>query len=300
MLSNYLPDLESLRCFEAAARHLSFRIAAREVALSPPAFSDRIRRLEEDLGVELFARTTRRITLTEPGSRLLPHARGVLAEARACVRAVAGEGSAPVELTVGTRFELGLSWLTPSLDELSRRAPWRTLHLVFGDSPELLERTLKGSIDATVTSARLSWARFRYALLHEEKYVFVASRALLGEARLDDAERAADHVLIDASDDLPLFRYFRDASPAAETWAFRGVEKLGAIGAIRVRVLAGAGVAVLPRYLVERDIAAGTLMAVMPERGLLSDHFRLVWRDGHPRAAELQELAAELREIPLR
>src|SRR5690606_3598750 len=114
-----------------AARHLSFRVAAREVALSAPAFSDRIRRLEEDLGMELFARTTRRITLTEPGSRLLPRARVVLAEARACVRAVAGEGAAPVELMVGTRFELGLSWLTPSLDQLGRRAPWRTLHLVF-------------------------------------------------------------------------------------------------------------------------------------------------------------------------
>lgn len=53
-------DLESLRCFAAAAATLNFRAAARRVALSPGAFSDRLRRLEEELGVPLFVRTTRR------------------------------------------------------------------------------------------------------------------------------------------------------------------------------------------------------------------------------------------------
>jgi hypothetical protein len=57
-------DLESLRCFVHAAAELSFRVAAKACALSPAAFGDRIRRLEEDLGAPLFERTTRKVTLT--------------------------------------------------------------------------------------------------------------------------------------------------------------------------------------------------------------------------------------------
>ena len=294
-----MPDLDSLRCFEAAARHLSFRAASREVALSPPAFSDRIRRLEEDLEVVLFARTTRRVSLTDAGVRLLPRARQALAAARACVRA-AHEGEAPFELTIGTRFELGLSWLTPALDALTRACPGRTLHLVFGDSPDLLDRTLKGSVDATITSARLSWAHFSYALLHEEAYAFVSAPELADELPFRGERDAEQHVLIDASADLPLFRYLRDASPAEEAWRFLRIERLGTIGAIRQRVLDGAGVAVLPLYLVREDLDEGRLVRLLEERPLLSDHFRLVWRTDHPREVELADLAAQLRELPLR
>ena len=70
-----LPDLESLRCFDAAATHLNFRAAARALAMSPTAFGDRIKRLEELLGARLFERSTRRVMLTEAGQRLREHAR---------------------------------------------------------------------------------------------------------------------------------------------------------------------------------------------------------------------------------
>ena len=71
-------DLDSLRCFEAVATTLRFRAAAARVHLSPGALSDRIRRLEEGLGTRILARTTRSVSLTEAGERLLPLARSVL------------------------------------------------------------------------------------------------------------------------------------------------------------------------------------------------------------------------------
>ena len=74
-------DLDSLRCFDAAATTLNFRAGAGRVHLSPAAFTDRIQRLEDDLEVELFVRTTRRVALSEFGQRLLPIAREVLAGA---------------------------------------------------------------------------------------------------------------------------------------------------------------------------------------------------------------------------
>lgn len=294
-----LPDLESLRCFEAAATHRSFRVAARAVALSPAAFSERIQRLEETLGNTLFIRTTRRVALTEAGARLLPQARRALGEARRCLE-VAGDGApAPYDLTVGTRYELGLSWLVPALAMLGRKRPERTLHLYFSDAPILAQQVLQGTIDVAVTSARLAVPNLEIARLHPEDYVFVGAARLLRRQPLLQVRDAAEHTLIDISSDLPLFRYFQDACPRDEWWRFGHVHYLGTISAIRMRVCEGAGVAVLPRYFVDDDLKRGRLLPLVPQVRLASDVFRLIWRTGHPYEDALRTLAEDLRAVPL-
>jgi len=114
-------DFDSLRCFDAAATTLNFRSAALRVGLSPAAFSDRVRRLEQDLGATLFVRTTRQVELSEVGRRLLPLARSTLISVEHLQTAVRSPTTAPPhELYVGTRYELGISWLCPALPSLAR------------------------------------------------------------------------------------------------------------------------------------------------------------------------------------
>ncbi|MGE0548708.1 MAG: LysR family transcriptional regulator [Kofleriaceae bacterium] len=293
-----LLDLESLRCFEAAATHLSFRVAANAVALSPAAFGDRIKRLEDQLAVALFTRTTRRVALTPAGHQLLPQARRAIEEAARCMEIV-HERAAAYELTVGTRFELGLSWITPALQRLHAQRSERTLHLVFGDSADLISRARNAVLDAVITSARFATTGLSYEVLHDEDYVFVGSASLIGRRPLTRGEHAADHVLIDIAPDLPLFRYFLDSIERRDTWSFGKLEYLGTIGAIRLRVLQNAGVAVLPKYFVDRDLRAERLVRLVPKIKLTRDAFRLIWRVGHPREAALRQLAADLAEIPL-
>ncbi|MSQ02324.1 MAG: LysR family transcriptional regulator [Myxococcales bacterium] len=296
-----LPDLHSLRCFDAAATHLNFSVAAKTVALSPAAFSTRISALEDLLGVRLFERSTRRVSLTLEGARLLPQARRTLEEAARCRSVARGDGTpTPFELVLGTRWELGLSWLVPALDGLGIARPERTIHLQFGDSPDLLGRVHRGQVDAMVSSIRLGSPGLEYAALHSEDYVFVASPALVAQSPLTSAVDAPAHTLLDAHPDLPLFRYFLDAQPHAATWTFARTEILGAIAAIRHRAAEGAGAAVLPRYFVQADLDCARLIALCPDHPILSDAFRLVWRTGHPRDAELRLLASELRALPLR
>lgn len=295
-----LPDLESLRCFDAAATHLSFRVAARAVALSPAALGDRIKRLEEQLAAPLFVRTTRRVALTPAGHRLVAQARRVLDEAGKCRHVASDDTTAiPFELTIGTRFELGLSWVVPSLRALQTTRPERTLHLVFGDSADLVARTREAVIDAVITSARLTATGLAYERLHAESYVFVGSAQVARRAPLSRAEHAPDHALLDISPELPLFRYFLDMQRAS-AWRFARHEYLGTIGAIRLRALQHAGVAVLPRYFVEDDLRAKRLVRLAPRTPLQEDAFRLVWRAHHPREHELRSLATELAAIPLR
>ena len=74
---------------------------------------------------------------------------------------------------------------------------------------------------------------------------------------------------------------------------------MGAIAAIRSRVLDGTGVGVLPEYFIHADLTTGSLVRVFPDVVPIPDTFRLVWQLGHPRAAELQALGEVLRSIPL-
>ena len=289
-------DLDSLRCFVAVAETLHFRSASERVGLSPAAVSDRVKRLEGDLDAVLFERTTSRVSLTDAGQRLLPHARGLLEEADRC--AVIAQGDArplPFELTLATRYELGLSWLVPALGPLAQARPERTVHLYMGDSGALLDRLERGLVDAAVLSTRLNRPHIRYALLHEEQYVYVAQQ----DGPRTPSE-AAQHTLVDATPDLPLFRYLLDALPEGAAWRFGAHLYLGGIGAIRAAVLAGMGVAVLPRYFVQADLDAGRLVEILPELVMASDRFRLLWRADHPRESELRALGEALRAFPLR
>jgi LysR family glycine cleavage system transcriptional activator len=292
-------DLDSLRCFDAVAITLNFRAAAARVFLSPAAFSERIRRLEEDLHAPLMTRTTRKVTLTDAGKRLLPLAREALAGVERLRHAAQGaDRPLPYELLVGTRYELGLSWLTPALEPLARARPERTVHLYNGDSSDLVVRLERGDLDAMVASMRLTGASLSYVALHAEEYAFVGTRGV--RARLRRASDAPDFTLVDVTRDLPLFRYFLDALPDSAPWPFAHVEYLGGIGAIRRRLLDGGRVAVLPRYFIDKDLAAGRLEELLPRVRPRADAFRLVWRAGHPREAQLMALAEELRAIPLR
>jgi DNA-binding transcriptional LysR family regulator len=291
-------DLTSLYCFVTAARLASFRSAARACHLSPSAFGERIRRLEETLEVNLFARTTRTVKLTPAGEHLLPRAQQALDAAEACF--ATADVLPHYSLTLGTRYELGMSWLAPELERLERLRAGRTLHLTFGDSEELLRAAKRGEIDAVVTSSRLAVTGLRYAPLHEETYKLVAAPALLEKNSFRHSRDAASHRLIDASEDLPLFRYLLDAGSAKSFWAFGDTRYLGTIAAIRQRVLDGGGVAVLPEYFVRKDIKRRKLRVVLPSHKIQSDWFRLVWRTQHPRETELEEMAEELRKRPLR
>jgi DNA-binding transcriptional LysR family regulator len=294
-------SLDSLRYFLAAARTLNFRRAARTVALTPTAFGQRIKQLEEQIGKPLFVRSTRSVVLSEAGRALVPLAERCLAAAEECDRVGRGDGEPPpMELTFGTRQELGVSWVLPNRAELMRARPWLRMHLYFGSGPDLLLRVRSSEIDAAITSTPLFDAKLDAFQLHREDYVFVGAPELLSRLPLRRLEDASRHTLIDASPDLPLYRYWRDAGAGRDRVRFAGGSWLGNIEPIRAQVLAGEGVAVLPEYFVRADLAKGTLRSVFPRASLLYDHFRLVFRAADPRRSLFESIAKDLSNVPLR
>jgi DNA-binding transcriptional LysR family regulator len=294
-----LPALETLRCFCEAARLLSFRAAARAVALTPAALGQRIRQLENLLGVPVFERNTRRIVLTPAGLNLLPQARLTLEAATECLRVGSGATRpVPIEMLLGTRHELGMSWILPMLSGLEAAHPGLTLHLYFGAGSDLLIRVRTLEIDCAVGSMRVHDPKIDSIRLHREQYLLCGSPKLLRRqplARLGDAIR---HQLIDLGPELPLFSYYRDA-PQGDRLSFGRIRMMGTTAAARQLVLAGQGVAVLPLYLVRRDLQARRLVPLLPQLRPLDDYSRLFFRANDPRRSIYEALARHMNRVRL-
>ena len=295
-----LPSIENLRCFVAAAQTLNFRAAARTIGLTPAALGQRIRQLEEQLDAQLFQRTTRTVALTSAGLALVPYAQRALAVTNDCARAARGElGPVPVDLVLGTRHELGLSWVVPQMDRLAKAHPEITLQLYFGSGEDLLLRLRMREIDCAITSTRFNDPKLDSVRLHREDYVFVAARSLLRVHPLSRPEHALNHTLIDVGPEMPLFRYWRDAPGGSDRLRFKRILRMGTIAAIDRFVQSGRGVAVLPLYLVAPALARGVVRKVFPDVAPVSDYFRLVFRADDPRRPVYQSLAATMLQQPL-
>jgi LysR family glycine cleavage system transcriptional activator len=288
-----LPDLISLQCFVEAARTKSFRAAARAVALTPAALGKRIQRLEHELGLVLFQRSTRSVALTLDGIRLLPAAEAALDAACACASVARGGAAPRLDLTLGTRHELGVSWIIPQIDFIEREIEHLTIHLYFGSGADLLVRLRTREIDCAISSMRTDDPTIDSIAMHREDYAFVAAPALARKIPLTRPEDTRAHVLLDVSHELPLLRYLRDALPGNEP-RFSRVVRLGSIEAIRARVLAGKGVAVLPTYFVEDLIRQKKLVRLLTGTELTHDYFRLQFRAGDPRRSVFEALAAKM------
>lgn len=127
-----------LRTFEAVARHLNFRAAAQELALTQPAVSRQIQGLEEEIGAKLFMRHTRAVELTSAGVQLLGAVTQALPRIDGAVRQIRqGAGRRTVALTTFASF--ASLWLIPRLEEFQRAHPDIDIRVDASDLPVDLE-----------------------------------------------------------------------------------------------------------------------------------------------------------------
>jgi DNA-binding transcriptional LysR family regulator len=142
-------ELRQLRYFVTVAEELHFGRAAERLHIVQPAVSQQVRRLERSLGVTLFLRTTRNVSLTEAGQRFLPHALAVLAAAERASDSVAEFRAPRALLRLGTSEGLG-DRLDLLLSAFTRLEPTAQLELVHAPTAERLQRVRDGSLDATI------------------------------------------------------------------------------------------------------------------------------------------------------
>lgn len=262
MAKRNLPSLKSLQAFEAAARHLSFRVAAEELSLTQSAISHQVAGLEERLGTALFRRAARRVELTEAGAQLYPYLRDGfdrLAQGVGLVDRVRISG----DLVVQVYVTVAVRWLLPRLHQFQAAHPDILVRLSTSQ--------LDWEFDPTTGDLGLICTRdpgrpgLHYTHLFDARLVAVCApmvqRAGLGLRQPADLVNHAMLQVYTAAGD------WHDWLEAAQlpTLKGRAAPKFDSYLLAIEAAVEGQGVAVVPEFMVTSDLKSGRLVKPFPE-----------------------------------
>jgi len=195
-MSSRLPSLNGLRAFEAAARHLSFTLAAAELNVTQTAISHQIRRLEEELGIRLFIRQNRALALTPEARDYLPGVRAAFNDLRLATDRLLRKDDDKV-LTVSTLASLAAKWLLPRLTDFQEQHPGIDVRITTSTSLVDFQRD---NVDAAIRYGRGQWPGLRADWLMADELFPVCSPSLLrGDKPLRRPEDLRDHPLLHTS-----------------------------------------------------------------------------------------------------
>ncbi|RXH22912.1 transcriptional regulator [Bradyrhizobium nanningense] len=191
-----LPSLNGLRAFEAAARHLSFTLAAAELNVTQTAISHQIRRLEEELGIRLFIRQNRALALTPEARDYLPGVRAAFNDLRLATDRLLRKDDDKV-LTVSTLASLAAKWLLPRLTDFQEQHPGFDVRITTSTSLVDFQRD---NVDAAIRYGRGQWPGLRADWLMADELFPVCSPSLLrGDKPLRRPEDLRNHALLHTS-----------------------------------------------------------------------------------------------------
>lgn len=268
-----LPPLNTLRLFEAAGRHLSFKLAAAELNVTPSAVSHGIRTLEEWLGAPLFARGNRTLALTAAGTAYLPRVRDALQQLATATEAVPGRRPSG-RLSVSVAPTFGLRWLVPNLPRFKARHPDIDVTL---DTAHRLVEFPRDGVDVAIRMGRGDWDELYALRLTHESLVPVCAPALAATIR--DAADLRGHTLL----------HVVNVSEDWRCWAeLAGIDGLDLDGGLRMDTLhmaleaaaQGLGIAIGRLPLLAGDIQSGRLVPVLgPPRPCQTAHWLVAGRE---------------------
>ncbi len=192
-------ELRHLTYFLAVAERLNFSRAAEALHVAQPAISQQIRALEENLGVRLFDRIGKRVTLTEAGQALLPHARRILA----AVEAAQNEVRERITLTHGT-VSLGAPTtvsthrLPEQLTRFKHDYPGLEVTLREAGTESLVRLMVEGKLDLAIVVTDLLPPELEVAAYLDEHYVLAvnANHALAKRRSVKLADLASEAFIL--------------------------------------------------------------------------------------------------------
>jgi LysR family transcriptional regulator, glycine cleavage system transcriptional activator len=256
-----IPSLDALRIFVVAARHLSFTDAANELNLTQSAVSHRIRGLEEELGLALFERLTRRLELTQQGQVLARRLEPAIGEIdRSIVELARFDDAAPLKVTMLP--SVASHWLIPRLPRMRDRHPDLDVQVIA--DPRLADLRAEG-VDLAIRFCRAPHPSYATTRLMGDRVVPVCAPELL--------RRSGPVTSIDALLALPLLH---DSATEADhsdsawrTWldhhgrrdaACHAGQYFSEAGMMIDAAVLGLGVALARASLVADRLASGALV----------------------------------------
>ncbi|NCP63286.1 MAG: transcriptional regulator GcvA [Paraglaciecola sp.] len=283
-MNRRLPPLNSLKTFEAAARHLSFTRAADELFVTQAAVSHQVKTLEDFLSMKLFMRKNRSLLLTEEGQRYYLDLKDIFRALQDATEKLLAKG-AKGAITVALPPSFAIQWLVPRINRFSQENPDIDVRIKAVDYDEGF---LDDDVDVAIYYGRGKWSGLVADKLHTEYLTPVCSPLLFQSGRpLNQLEDLRYHVLLHDSS--------REAWKAwIKQFNIAGVNvNHGPIFSHSMLVLQaaalGQGIALGHSVLARPEIESGRLVCPFAEKQITNNAYYFVC---HPGQAELGKIAA--------
>lgn len=270
---NSLPSLRSLRVFQVAGRHLSFKNAAVELFLSASAVSHQVRNLEEFLGVELFIRKTRALELTDPGSKYFEFLDGMFARLETETHQIRAETSRGViRLCVPPFFASEL--LLPKLSEFKTVMPDTDIRVT--TQPSMM-KVHPGDADLSILLGSGDWPGLETIPLFSHRVMTACSPGLKKKFEFISYSDLDGRTLI-AHENRP--RSWENWAKALKIQAPKPgkVYRFDSMTAVVQAAVEGHGVALVSWPLSENLFKSGALVRTFNEEVNTGEKFHLAWR----------------------
>lgn len=286
-----MDSFSGLESFVRAADLLSFAEAGRALGISASAVGKNVARLEQQLGLRLFHRTTRQVRLTQEGTLFHERCRRILDElhdARAAMQAAAQAPRGRLRVSLPT---IGYRFLLPVLPEFQARYPEVELDLDFNDH---LVDVVEAGLDVVIRSGELADSRLVARRLGPFRFILVASPAYL-------AERGVPLTPADLAGHTSL-RYRFLNSGKLEEWTLPGLPAMpialvcNNMEAMLGAAVSGLGLAYMPDFLARDALARGELQQVLAQQLTHSGQFSALWpssRQLSPKVRAFVDFASE-------
>ncbi len=276
-----LDQLRQIAIFAKTVDHGSFRAAARALDISPSVVSHHIAQLEERLGTALLYRSTRKLSVTSDGKRLLAEAHKMINAAEAGLQAVADHGGQPSGvLHVTIPAVLAQSALVDRIAAFSVNNPMVRLELDFTDSRREI---IDAGIDVAIRMGWLSDSSLKARKLYDVRRILVAASGYLsGRPDPVSPQDVEDWDWLDLSP-VRLKPEFRNDAQGKVTLKTTPRLVVNDAHAIYRLARAGAGLATIPDFLAAADLSAGTMQQVLPDWHLKPVGVFAVWPPNAPK-----------------
>ena len=272
-------ELYQIRCFVAVARSDGFAAAADQLEVAPSSVTRAIAKLETSLGLRLFNRTTRSVTLTEAGESFLARISPSLDEIDTAVD-MARTGSTDLSgtLRVAASVSFGQTVIAPRLSAFCAAHPKLTVDLILSDT---VTDIITDRIDIAVRHGALSDSSLIAQRLASVTYRLVASPDYLRRSpAISQPRDLRDHACLTYPYSAFRSSWLFSRDGAEEEIDIQPVARISNAAALAACVRSGMGLALLADWLVDEDLANETLVNILPDwstRGAGTDSDPSLW-----------------------
>lgn len=289
-----LNDLRQIAIFAKTVEHGSFRAAAQALRLSPSVVSHHVRQLEERLGTALLYRSTRKLSMTPDGERLLVAARTIIDAAESGLQDISNQTNKPTGLLrITVPALLSHAGLMECFAEFALEYPLVQLSIDFSDSRRDL---IADGFDVAIRAGEMKDSSLKAQVMFEFNRRLVASPTYLRARSTPDSPS-----------DLNDWDWLELSPVWNKQLEFRKLRKRQSVAKNKFRISAnnaqalvqfaraGAGLVVIPEYLAEPHVVSGDLEYVLPEWTVDPINVYVVWPSNAPKGGLIKHLVTFLK-----